>query len=172
LLHIGQTRYRHYCFRAEVANILHYDLEYDNSINESGVHNKLGRKMTSRIKAIGCSNLKDLIEGDKLTINDPVTITELSMFVTKGKSWAAEGGGHDDMVMGLVMFSWLSTQPEFKELTDMELRVRLYANKIYEIEEELTPFGFIDGGSYPQDSEIVVEGGEVWSTTTYDGHVF
>jgi hypothetical protein len=157
---------------AEVANILHYDLEYDNSINESGVHNKLGRKMTSRIKAIGCSNLKDLIEGDKLTINDPVTITELSMFVTKGKSWAAEGGGHDDMVMGLVMFSWLSTQPEFKELTDMELRVRLYANKIYEIEEELTPFGFIDGGSYPQDSEIVVEGGEVWSTTTYDGHVF
>jgi hypothetical protein len=106
--------------------------------------------------------MKDLIEGDKLIVNDPDTISELSMFVTKGKSWAAEGDGHDDMVMGLVMFSWLSTQPEFKELTDMELRVRLYANKIYEIEEELTPFGFIDGDGY-EDGEIVVEDGEVWT---------
>jgi hypothetical protein len=155
---------------AEVANILHYDLEYDNTINESGVLNKLGRKMTSRVKGIGCSNLKDLIEHDKLIINDMNTITELSMFVTKGKSWAAEGGGHDDMVMGLVMFGWISTQPEFKELTDMELRVRLYANKIHEIEEDLTPFGFIDGGD--NDDEILVEGGEVWTVQNSGNMVF
>jgi len=154
---------------AEVANILHYDLEYDNSINESGIHNKLGRKMTSRIKAIGCSNMKDLIEGDKLIINDMDTISELSMFVTKGKSWKAEGGGHDDMVMGLVMFSWLSTQPEFKELTDMELRVRLYANKIHEIEEELTPFGFIDDGNL---DDVTVEDGEVWMSYENGNIVF
>jgi len=148
---------------AEVANILHYDLEYDNTINESGVYNKLGRKMTSRIKGIGCSNLKDLLEHDKLVVNDMATISELSMFVTKGKSWAAEGGGHDDMVMGLVMFSWVATQPEFKELTDMELRLKLYANKIHEIEEDLTPFGFIDSGDDSDD--YVVEGGEVWQVS-------
>jgi hypothetical protein len=148
---------------AEVANILHYDLEYDNTINESGVYNKLGRKMSSRIKGIGCSNLKDLLEHDKLIVNDMATISELSMFVVKGKSWAAEGGGHDDMVMGLVMFSWVATQPEFKELTDMELRLKLYANKIHEIEEDLTPFGFIDSGDEPDD--YIVEGGEVWQVT-------
>jgi hypothetical protein len=148
---------------AEVANILHYDLEYVNTINESGIHSKLGRKMTSRIKAIGCSNLKDLIEHDKLIVNDMDTISELSMFIVKGKSWAAEGGGHDDMVMGLVMFGWLSTQPEFKELTDMELRLKLYANKIHEIEEDLTPFGFIDNGT--EEEEVFVEDGEVWTTT-------
>jgi hypothetical protein len=154
---------------AEVANILHYDLEYDNTINESGVHNKLGRKMTSRIKAIGCSNLKDLIEHDKILINDMDTISELSMFVVKGKSWAAEGGGHDDMVMGLVMFGWLSTQVEFKELTDMELRVRLYQNKIDEIEQDLTPFGFIDDGN--DEVEILVEGGEVWTNIANTGNM-
>jgi hypothetical protein len=153
---------------AEVANILHYDLEYTNTLNESGIRNKLGRKMTSRVKAIGCSNLKDLIEGDKFIINDMDTISELSMFVTKGKSWAAEGGGHDDMVMGLVMFGWLTTQAEFKEITDMELRVRLYANKIHEIEEELTPFGFIDDGV---GDDMTVEDGAVWTNITNTGNM-
>jgi hypothetical protein len=93
------------------------------------------------------------------------------MFVVKGKSWAAEGGGHDDMVMGLVMFGWLSTQVEFKELTDMELRVRLYQNKIDEIEQELTPFGFIDDGVIDVD-EVIVEGGEVWTNISHPNMVF
>jgi len=145
----------------EVANILHYDLEYENTINESGVFNKLGHKMTKKVKAVGCSNLKDLIENDKLIINDLETISELSMFIVKGKSWAAEEGGHDDLVMGLVMFSWFSTQPMFKELNDIELRTKLYDGHIKEIEDDLTPFGFIEDG-HDEIEQVVVEGGEIW----------
>ena len=148
---------------AEVANILHYELEYDNTINESGVHNKLGHKMTKRVKAIGCSNLKDLIENNKLIINDLETISELSQFIIRGKSWQAEPGGTDDLVMSLVLFAWFSSQELFKELNDIDLRLKLYDGKMQEIEDDLTPFGFIDDGNNEED-KYVVEGGEVWQT--------
>ena len=147
----------------EVANILHYDLEYENLINESGVLSKLGIKMTKRVKAIGCSNLKDLIETNKLIINDLETISELTQFIVRGKSWSAEMGAHDDLVMGLVMFSWYSSQPQFKELNDIDLRTKLYDGQIQQIEEDLTPFGFIEDGT-DEDGKYVSEGGEIWQT--------
>ena len=84
---------------AEVCNILHYDLEYENTINESGVKSKLGIKMTKRVKAVGCSNFKDLVENNKLIINDLETISEISQFIVQGKSWKAELGANDDLVM-------------------------------------------------------------------------
>ena len=146
---------------AEVANILHYELEYDNTINESGVHNKLGHKMTKRVKAIGCSNLKDLIENDKLIINDLDTIAELSQFIVRGKSWAAEPGGYDDLVMSLVLFSWFSSQELFKELNDIDLRLKIYDEKMLEIEDDLTPFGFIEDGQ-SEDDKYIQQGGELW----------
>ena len=145
----------------EVANILHYDLEYENTINESGVLSKLGMKMTKRVKAIGCSNLKDLVEEDKIQINDLETISELTQFITKGASWAAELGGTDDLVMGLVMFSWYSGQPNFKELNDIDLRQSLMGERAREIEDDLTPFGFIEDGM-DESEKLVVEDGEVW----------
>jgi hypothetical protein len=147
----------------EVANILHYDLEYENSINESGVISKLGIKMTKRVKAVGCSNLKDLIETNKLIINDLETISELTQFIVRGKSWSAEMGAHDDLVMGLVMFSWYSSQPQFKELNDIDLRTKLYDGQIQQIEEDLTPFGFIEDGT-DGDGKYISEGGEIWQT--------
>ena len=145
----------------EVCNILHYDLEYENTINESGVHAKLGIKMTKRVKAIGCSNFKDLVEANKLVINDLETISEISQFIVRGKSWAAEEGGTDDLVMSLVMFSWFSSQPMFKDLNDIDLRTRLYDGQIQEIEDDLTPFGFIEDGIEGED-KYIVEDGEVW----------
>jgi len=146
---------------AEVANILHYDLEYSETINESGVKDKLGMKMTKKVKAIGCSNLKDLIENDKLIINDLETISELAQFIVKGTSWAAEPGATDDLVMGLVMFAWYSTQMNFKELNDIDLRISLMADKIKQIEDDIAPFGFIDNGE--DEVEYVREDGEVWA---------
>ena len=146
---------------AEVCNILHYDLEYENSINESGVQSKLGIKMTNRVKAVGCSNFKDLIENDKLIINDLETISEISQFVERGKSWKAEDGGNDDLVMALVLFSWFSSQELFKELNNVDLRTKLYDEQMQQYEDELTPFGFIDDGQMEED-KYTVEGGEVW----------
>ena len=146
---------------AEVCNILHYDLEYENSINESGVQSKLGIKMTKRVKAVGCSNFKDLIENDKLIINDLETISEISQFVERGKSWKAEDGGNDDLVMALVLFSWFSSQELFKELNNVDLRTKLYDEQMQQYEDELTPFGFIEDGQMEED-KYTVEGGEVW----------
>ena len=145
----------------EVCNILHYDLEYDNTINESGVHAKLGIKMTKRVKAVGCSNLKDLVETNKLIIQDLETISEISQFVVRGKSWASEDGGTDDLVMSLVLFSWFSSQDLFKELNDIDLRTKLYDGQMQEIEDDLTPFGFIEDGIEGED-KYVIEDGEVW----------
>jgi len=145
----------------EVCNILHYDLEYDNSINESGVHAKLGIKMTKRVKAVGCSNFKDLVETNKLIINDLETISEISQFVVRGKSWSSEEGGTDDLVMSLVLFSWFSSQELFKELNDIDLRTKLYDGQMQQIEDDLTPFGFIEDG-IEGDDKYVIEDGEVW----------
>ena len=145
----------------EVCNILHYDLEYENTINESGVHAKLGIKMTKRVKAVGCSNFKDLVETNKLIIQDLETISEISQFIVRGKSWSSEEGGTDDLVMSLVMFSWFSSQPMFKELNDIDLRTKLYDGQIQEIEDDLTPFGFIEDGIEGED-KYIREDGEVW----------
>jgi len=145
----------------EVCNILHYDLEYDNTINESGVHAKLGIKMTKRVKAVGCSNLKDLVETNKLIIQDLETISEISQFVVRGKSWASEEGGNDDLVMSLVLFSWFSSQELFKELNNVDLRKNLYDSQMQQIEDDLTPFGFIEDG-VETDDKYVEEGGEIW----------
>ena len=117
--------------------------------------------MTKRVKAVGCSNFKDLVEENKLIINDLETISEMSQFIVKGKSWAAEVGGHDDLVMSLVMFSWFSSQEQFKELNDISLRKNLYDSQIQQIEDDLTPFGFIEDG-VSDTEKYVVEDGEIW----------
>ena len=145
----------------EVCNILHYDLEYENTINESSVHTKLGIKMTKRVKAVGCSNFKDLVENNKLIINDLETISEISQFIVKGKSWQAEVGSNDDLVMSLVLFSWFSSQELFKELNNVDLRKNLYDSQMQQIEDDLTPFGFIEDGVENKD-KYVEEGGEIW----------
>jgi hypothetical protein len=162
----------------QVATILHHDLEYENMLTVvqkgragqilSGGFGQgqaqLGIKTTKKVKQIGCLNLKSLIEDDKLLLKDFDTIAELTSFVSRGYSYEAEPGHNDDLAMTLVLFSWLATQPYFKELTDLDLRKRLNDEKMQFIEDQLLPFGFIDSGSVEE--EVAVDRGDdawVWS---------
>ncbi|CAB4127002.1 large terminase protein [uncultured Caudovirales phage] len=156
----------------QVAHILHYELEYENMllVNKSqkglnrgqvvggGFGNKpqLGVQTDKKVKRIGCNNLKSLIVENKLLINDLDTIAELSTFIEVRDSYAADDGYHDDLVMGLVIFAWLTTQPYFKELNNVELRQVMYQNQMRMIEEELTPFGFYDDGQPEPEGPVML----------------
>ena len=165
----------------QIADALHYDLEYDNLIMTqmrgrlgqivgSGFGDKateLGVRTTKAVKKIGCSNLKQMIEGDKLIINDFDIIVELSNFVAKGSSFEAEDGATDDMVMCLVFFAWLTNQNYFKELTSDDIRKRLYQSQQKMIEEDMAPFGFIDDGiTMAEDAPFVDADGDLWNPVT------
>lgn len=133
-----------------VCNSLFYDIEYDNQFTEIRAgRTTIGAEMTKRVKSIGCSYLKDLIEEKKLCIYDKNTIQELCSFVSDGKSYSAESGSKDDLVMNLVLFAWFSSDDNFKSMTDIDVKERLYEERIKEIEDELLPFGIIDNGMMP-----------------------
>ena len=143
-----------------VCNGLYYDLEYENVFVESAVKaNAIGVTMTRKVKRIGCSNMKDLIEQQKLVINDAETILELSTFEARGNSFEASSGNHDDIVMSLVLFGWFSTNAFFAELTDIDMKSLLYSERIKAMEEDIVPVGFFDDGredKYETDSDGVV----------------
>ena len=161
----------------QIADALHYDLEYENLIMTqmrgrlgqivgSGFGDKateLGVRTTKAVKKIGCSNLKQMIEGDKLIINDFDIIVELSNFVQKGSSFSAEDGATDDMAMCLVFFAWLTNQNYFKELTNEDIRKRLYQSQQKMIEEDMSPFGFIDDGiTISEEAPFIDVEGDYW----------
>ncbi len=148
-----------------VCNQLFYDIEYENVFTQSSVKaSGIGVTMTKKTKQIGCSTLKELMEENKLRIIDRFTINEFLTFVSKGQSWEADGGNHDDLVMNLVLFAWFITTPFFQSLTDLELKKMLYDEQQQMIEEELTPAGIFNNEDQP---EVYVEGGDVW--TVVDG---
>ena len=144
-----------------VCNQLYYDIEYENVFVTSSVKSTgIGVTMTKKTKQIGCSTLKELMEEHKLQVIDKFTINELITFVSKGQSWEADGGNHDDLVMNLVLFSWFITTPFFQSLTDLELKKMLYDEQQQMIEDELVPAGIF---SKPEDDKIFVEDGDVWT---------
>ena len=163
----------------QVASILHFDLEYENILmcsmrgrngqvvgsGFSGKKSQLGLRMTAGVKKLGCSNLKTLLEDDKLITNDYEIISELTTFAQKGNSFEAEDGCNDDLAMCLVIFSWLVAQDYFKEMTDNDVRKRLYEEKKNEIEQDMAPFGFISDGF--TDEVIVDDAGDRWHTDEY-----
>jgi hypothetical protein len=108
---------------------------------------QLGVNTDKKVKRIGCSNLKSLLTENKLLLSDFDTISELTTFIECKDSFAADDGYHDDLVMGLVIFAWLSSQQFFRELRDVNLRTIMYENQMRMIDEELTPFGFYDDGN-------------------------
>jgi hypothetical protein len=143
----------------QVANILHNELEYDNLlfVNRNtqgqtisggfgGGRAQLGVVTDRKVKRIGCMNLKTMVEEQKLLIPDADTISEITTFIESKGSYAADDGYCDDLVMTLVLFGWLTTQPYFKDLNDINLRDLIYRSRIKAIENELTPFGFIADG--------------------------
>ena len=144
----------------QVASILFYDLEYENLLmvamrgragqivgsGFSGVKTQLGVKMSTTTKKVGCSNLKTLVEEDKLTFMDYNIISELTTFIQKKQSFEAEEGCNDDLAMCLVIFSWLVAQDYFKEMTDQDVRKRIYEEQKNAIEQDMAPFGFVLDG--------------------------
>jgi hypothetical protein len=139
-----------------VCNAIYYDYEYDNTFVQSSVKSSgIGVTMTKRVKRIGCSNLKDLLENGKLQLCDADTIVELSSFEPKGDSYAARGNTHDDMVMNLVLFAWFVSTDAFGGLSNIELKSLLYSEKIREMEEDLPPFGIFDTPQTSQTPSMV-----------------
>ena len=167
----------------QVADAMQFELEYDNMMmvtqrgragqvlggGFSGRGNQLGVRMTKGTKKIGTSNLKSLIESDKLIINDFDIIAELSTFISKGKSFEAETGAHDDLVMCLVIFSWVANQRYFKELTNVDVRGQMFTDQKNAIEADMAPFGFIDNGlDDPEGNNgYFDDAGVLWQPVTY-----
>ena len=144
----------------QVASILQYDLEYQNLLmcsmrgragqivgqGFSGKKTQLGVKMSKTVKKVGSLNLKTLIEEDKLIFSDYEIISELTTFISKSNSFEAEEGCNDDLAMCLVIYAWLVQMDYFKELTDQDVRKRLYEEQKNQIEQDMAPFGFMDDG--------------------------
>lgn len=158
----------------QVADILHSELEYDNILTTTKDTNKqylspgfgkttqMGVRMTKQVKRQGCFTLKSLMEEKKLLIFDADTISEFSTFIEKMGTWMADEGYYDDLVMSLVMFSWVTSNTYFTDLTDIDIRKKLYDGQMKQIEEELTPFGLILNGT---EEEVFVDSGDLWSKT-------
>ncbi len=128
-----------------IAKTLYMDLEYEGVICDN--FNDLGMKQSKRTKAVGCSVLKDLIEKDKLKLNHKATIHELRTFIEHGVSWAAEDGFHDDCVMSLVIFAWLSTQQKFSEFInrdDHRLASDIFRRELEDMNDDYAPVVIID----------------------------
>ena len=157
-----------------IAATLNYDLEYPNVLmcamrgragqvvgqGFSGSKTQLGVKMSVTVKKIGCSNLKAIIEEDKLIFNDFQIFQELTTFVQKKQAWEADEGYHDDLVMCMVLFAWLVMQEYFKEMTDQDIRRRIYDEQRNQIEQDMAPFGFLDDGM--GDDTFVDGDGNLW----------
>jgi hypothetical protein len=165
----------------QVASIIFYDMEYENLLMTSmrgragqvlghgfsGGRTQLGLKMAKAPKKLGCSNLKQMVEADKILFNDFQLINELTTFVEKRDSFSAEDGCHDDLVMCMVIYAWAVAQDYFKEMTDQSVREEMYEEDKLGMDEDMAPFGFIDDGST---EEVIVEKktGLVWKEAVVD----
>jgi hypothetical protein len=130
-----------------VAVGLYQDLEYENMFLESAIKSDaIGVTMTRKVKRIGCSSIKDILENNKLQVVDEETILEISTFVSKGVSYEASDGNHDDLMMNLVMFGYFVSTQSFGDNFDMNIKNLLFEERMAQIEEDLPPFGIIDDG--------------------------
>jgi hypothetical protein len=163
----------------QVASILQFDLEYENLLMASmrgragqvvgqgfsGKKTQLGVRTTAAVKKLGCSNLKTMIEDSKLLTCDYEIISELTTFAQKHNSFEAEEGCNDDLAMCLVLFAWLVAQEYFKEMTDNDIRKRLYEEQKNQIEQDMAPFGFINDGL--EDTVTIDANGDRWYADEY-----
>ena len=168
----------------QVASIINYDLEYENLLmcsmrgragqivgqGFSGKKTQLGVKMSKTVKKVGSLNLKTMIESDKLLFSDYDILSELTTFIQKNNSFEAEEGCNDDLAMCLVIYAWLVQQDYFKELTDQDVRKRLYDEQKNQIEQDMSPFGFISDGL--EDDSFVDAEGDRWRVDEYGDRSF
>jgi len=163
----------------QVAAILNFDLEYENLLmcsmrgragqvvgqGFSGKKTQLGLKMSKTVKKVGSLNLKTLIEENKLLFTDYDILNELTTFIQKANSFEAEEGCNDDLAMCLVIFAWLVQQEYFKEMSDNDIRKRIYEEQKNQIEQDMAPFGFIQTGL--ETESFVDDNGDRWHTDEY-----
>jgi hypothetical protein len=165
----------------QVADVIHQDLEYENLFKIFTGNKKpqqlsagfgrgvqMGLKMSPAVKRIGCSNLKTLIEGDKLIVNDFNTISELTTFVANKTSFAAEADSNDDLAMTLVIFGWLSTQKYFKDIVSHDIRKQIQLENMNQLDDENLPAPIIEDG---RGHAFEVIDGDIWETTN-SGEVY
>jgi hypothetical protein len=151
----------------QVSYILHADLEYENILSVGrnskgqcisggfGGQSRLGVNTDKKIKRIGCNNLKTLIEENKLLVYDADIIAEFSTFIESKGSYAADDGYHDDLVMTLVLFAWLTTDPYFTALNNIDMRKSIYEDRMKLIDEQMVPTGWLNDGN-ESDKEIMM----------------
>ena len=167
----------------QVANAMQFDLEYDNMIMASmrgragqvmgggfsGGRAQLGVRTTKAVKKTGCSNLKQLVEDNKLIVEDYDCINELSTFIVKGHSFEADEGCTDDLVACMFLFAWATDQTYFKELTDVDIRATMMREQQDALEQDMAPFGFVITGLEDENiGEMVDEYGTKWSPIVRD----
>jgi hypothetical protein len=156
----------------QVADIIHQDFEYENLWKiftgnkkpqqlSSGFGRgvQMGLKMSVAVKRIGCSNLKTLVESDKLLIPDFDTLSELTTFTANKTSFAAEDGENDDLVMTLVVFAWVATQKYFKEIVSHDIRKQIQLENMNQLDEEVLPAPIIEDG---RQHNFEVMDGDLW----------
>jgi Terminase large subunit, T4likevirus-type, N-terminal/Terminase RNaseH-like domain len=168
----------------QVADIIHQDLEYENLWKvftgnkqpqqlSSGFGRgvQMGVKMSTAVKRVGCSNLKTLIEGNKLVIPDFDTISELTTFVASKTSFAAEDDNNDDLVMTLVLFGWVATQKYFKEIVNHDIRKQIQLENMNQMDELNLPAPIIEDG---REHKFEIMDGDLWEAAdggeTYAGY--
>lgn len=168
----------------QISNSLHFDFGYENILYTenagrsgkqvtsgfSGRTADKGIRTTKIVKSVGCSMMKLLIEQNQLIINDFHTINELSTFSKRGNSYEAESGKHDDLVMCLVLFAWLSEQQYFKDYTNINTLLSLREKNEEEMDQDLAPFGFIDDGrgeDFVDESEKLVPDSWMWNSRNF-----
>ena len=163
----------------QVADIIHNDLEYENMIwvgsdsrygqvlSSSGRHSVLGLRTTKQVKRIGCATLKSLVEENKLLVFDKDIISEFSTFIEHAGTFQADEGYHDDLTMTLVLFAWATNDIMFKDLMNANNRQAMYSNQIKSIEDDLTPFGYIDNGQPDEYIPEVIDG-DLWLSDKYN----
>tara|TARA_B100000575_G_scaffold134197_1_gene106923 strand:- start:389 stop:1423 length:1035 start_codon:yes stop_codon:yes gene_type:complete len=162
----------------QVANALQFDMEYDNLVMASmrgragqimgggfsGGKAQLGVRTTKAVKKIGCSNLKQLLESDKIIVEDFDCINELSTFIVKGSSFEADDGCNDDLVACMFIFGWVTDQSYFKELTNNDVREQMFKDQQDQLEQDMAPFGFVVNGLEDENvGQMVDEYGTRWS---------
>lgn len=152
----------------QVARTLYYDLQYEYVLCTTFAAGRggkkirfapdgkaeLGVKMTQSVKSEGCSNLKHLVETQTLMIPDFEVIEEFSNFKKIGNTFKAEEGNHDDIVMSLVLFGWLSKAVDFETLTSTKVDEGDYLE-----EHQLLPDPIVFNGL---EKDYMVEHGLVW----------
>ena len=162
----------------QVANAMQFDMEYDNLVMASmrgragqimgggfsGGKAQLGVRTTKAVKKIGCSNLKQMVEDNKIIVEDFDCINELSTFIVKGSSFEADDGCNDDLVACMFIFGWATDQTYFKELTNNDIRQQMFAEQQDQLEQDMAPFGFVINGLEDENiGQMVDEYGTKWN---------